>query len=357
MFALEVVDVEDRISIELNVGTEAEPNFKDASALSRGQYCTALLPLLLARRDTPLLIDQPEDNLDNHFIYETVVETGFGVSADMRQMIFVTHNANIPFVLGEADLVVVMDSDGRFSRVHLQVWFNRRNAEVRIVGSTRRRTWRRLNSADGGMSAPDEAKGLIDHLQRLAAVERSREARHVVSANCSIRTPRCGRCSLLGSGTAGDSRLRHLVRLTQFRLKPLRAQVVPQLSEWLAAETDEFTRNALAGALGDTLLLVKSRHKRSTARNPTGGSASLFGRIGMLLAVWLIGWLRRNSLAEPHVAVLRLNHAISELPDSALRARLDKLSAELAAGAKRQTPHAPNELNDTHFRDARNFSY
>jgi hypothetical protein len=110
-FALEVVDVEDRISIELNVGTEDEPNMRDASDLSRGQKCTALLPLLLARRDTPLLIDQPEDNLDNRFIYETVVETIVRLKRQ-RQLIFVTHNANIP-VLGEADLVVVMGSDGR----------------------------------------------------------------------------------------------------------------------------------------------------------------------------------------------------------------------------------------------------
>jgi ABC-type glutathione transport system ATPase component len=108
---LEIVDIEDRICIELNVSPGVEPNFKDAADLSRGQKCTALLPLLLARRDTPLIIDQPEDNLDNHFIYETVVETIRRLK-QRRQMIFVTHNANIP-VLAEADLVVVMDSDGK----------------------------------------------------------------------------------------------------------------------------------------------------------------------------------------------------------------------------------------------------
>lgn len=108
---LELVPTEDQVSIELNVGTAAEPNFKEASALSRGQKCTALLPLLLARRDAPLIVDQPEDNLDNHFIYETVVDTIQRLK-HRRQMVFVTHNANIP-VLAEADLVVVMDSDGR----------------------------------------------------------------------------------------------------------------------------------------------------------------------------------------------------------------------------------------------------
>jgi hypothetical protein len=107
---LEIVEIEDRICIELNVASDAEPNFKDASDLSRGQKCTALLPILLARRDTPLVIDQPEDNLDNHFIFETVVDNIRRLK-HRRQMIFVTHNANIP-VLAEADLIVVLDSDG-----------------------------------------------------------------------------------------------------------------------------------------------------------------------------------------------------------------------------------------------------
>lgn len=62
---LEVIEIEDRICIELNVSTGAEPIYKDAADLSQGQKCTALLPLLLARRNTPLIIDQPEDNLDN----------------------------------------------------------------------------------------------------------------------------------------------------------------------------------------------------------------------------------------------------------------------------------------------------
>jgi ABC-type lipoprotein export system ATPase subunit len=113
--SLEIVAIEDKVSIELNVGTEEDPNFKDAAELSSGQKCTALLPLLMARRDTPLIIDQPEDNLDNHFIYESVVETILRLKT-RRQMIFVTHNANIP-VLGEAEMIIVLDSDGRAGRV------------------------------------------------------------------------------------------------------------------------------------------------------------------------------------------------------------------------------------------------
>ena len=113
--ALEVIAIEDRIAIELNVSSAGKANFKDASDLSRGQKCTALLPILLARRDSPLIIDQPEDNLDNHFIFETVVNAVQRLK-ERRQMIFITHNANIP-VLAEADLVLVMNSDGRIGLV------------------------------------------------------------------------------------------------------------------------------------------------------------------------------------------------------------------------------------------------
>jgi len=113
--ALEITPIEDRIAIELNVATAGRPHFKDASDLSRGQKCTALLPILLARRDNPLIIDQPEDNLDNHFIFETVVNAVQRMKR-RRQMIFITHNANIP-VLAEAELVLVMTSDGRVGTI------------------------------------------------------------------------------------------------------------------------------------------------------------------------------------------------------------------------------------------------
>ena len=112
---LEITAIEDRIAIELNVATTGRPHFKDASDLSRGQKCTALLPILLARRDNPLIIDQPEDNLDNHFIFETVVNAVQRMKK-RRQMIFITHNANIP-VLAEAELVLVMTSDGRVGAI------------------------------------------------------------------------------------------------------------------------------------------------------------------------------------------------------------------------------------------------
>jgi ABC-type lipoprotein export system ATPase subunit len=68
------------------------------------------LPILLMDSENPLLIDQPEDNLDNRFVYETIVDSISKVKKK-RQLLFVTHNPNIP-VLGEADKVIVLESDG-----------------------------------------------------------------------------------------------------------------------------------------------------------------------------------------------------------------------------------------------------
>lgn len=103
---LETVTLEDAPSIRLRVGGQE----KDSSTLSTGQKCTTILPILLLEGGNPLLIDQPEDNLDNRFIFETVVDNIEKVKP-LRQLIFVTHNPNIP-VLGDASRVFVMESDG-----------------------------------------------------------------------------------------------------------------------------------------------------------------------------------------------------------------------------------------------------
>ena len=108
---LEALQLEDRPKIELCDGGI----YKDASTLSTGQKCTTILPILLLDSDRPLLIDQPEDNLDNAFIYETVVRN-IGEVKSRRQLIFVTHNPNIP-VLGDAERVFVTESDGQRGRL------------------------------------------------------------------------------------------------------------------------------------------------------------------------------------------------------------------------------------------------
>ena len=65
---LKVVD-DDDIEIELKVG---EAGFVPIQNLSAGQRCTAVFPLLLRNTRGPLVIDQPEDNLDNRYIADVI---------------------------------------------------------------------------------------------------------------------------------------------------------------------------------------------------------------------------------------------------------------------------------------------
>ena len=74
--------------------------------LSIGQRCTVVLSVLLQAHLPTLIVDQPEDHLDNSFVTNTLVGT-LRSRLPNDQMIFVSHNANIP-VLGEADRVVLM---------------------------------------------------------------------------------------------------------------------------------------------------------------------------------------------------------------------------------------------------------
>ncbi len=104
---LETVELADEPLIELKDGED----YKNAAGLSTGQRCTVILPILLLESERPLLIDQPEDNLDNAFVYDTIVKS-LREAKGGRQLIFVTHNPNIP-VLGEAERVFVFASDGR----------------------------------------------------------------------------------------------------------------------------------------------------------------------------------------------------------------------------------------------------
>lgn len=97
--------------IELNVAPEGDdPEWKDLDSLSTGQKATAVLLLLLLDSEYPLIVDQPEDDLDNRFITDGVVPI-MRQQKRTRQFIFSTHNANIP-VLGDAELILGLSAQG-----------------------------------------------------------------------------------------------------------------------------------------------------------------------------------------------------------------------------------------------------
>ncbi len=97
--------------IELNTASEGVPaNWQSLQALSTGQKATAVLLLLLLESEAPLVVDQPEDDLDNRFITEGVVPI-MRREKRRRQFVFSTHNANIP-VLGDAELILGLAATG-----------------------------------------------------------------------------------------------------------------------------------------------------------------------------------------------------------------------------------------------------
>ncbi len=115
LMELEEMIVPTAAAASLNIAEGRGTDFRRLDELSQGQKATALLLLLLATSRGPLIIDQPEDDLDNRFIWEGVVPR-LRELKNSRQLIFSTHNANIP-VLGDAELVVVLESAERRGRV------------------------------------------------------------------------------------------------------------------------------------------------------------------------------------------------------------------------------------------------
>jgi hypothetical protein len=109
LMEIEEIELPDKITIELNVAHGGTENYRSLNRLSTGQQCTAILHMLLLENLDPLLMDQPEDNLDNAFIADRIV-TELRSAKIARQFLFATHNANIP-VFGDAEWIGVFKAD------------------------------------------------------------------------------------------------------------------------------------------------------------------------------------------------------------------------------------------------------
>jgi ABC-type cobalamin/Fe3+-siderophores transport system ATPase subunit len=97
---LEELTVGQAVDVQLDVSANGGTRqYRSIDQLSKGQRATALLLLLLGASSAPLIIDQPEDDLDNRFVYEGIV-TKWRELKGSRQIIASTHIANVP-VLGD----------------------------------------------------------------------------------------------------------------------------------------------------------------------------------------------------------------------------------------------------------------
>ncbi|WP_349518973.1 TrlF family AAA-like ATPase [Bradyrhizobium canariense] len=101
--ALSLVEIKSEPVFEYRTRDSDYIPFSNASA---GQQATALLKTLLNQQGPPLLIDQPEEDLDNPVMQEIVEQ--LWNAKQKRQIIFVSHNANL-VVNGDAELVAWCD--------------------------------------------------------------------------------------------------------------------------------------------------------------------------------------------------------------------------------------------------------
>ena len=106
-------------SLEVKYSTRGDgKNFRLIEEGSPGQKTAAMLAFLLSYGTEPLILDQPEDDLDNHLIYDLVV-TQLRAAKRHRQVIVVTHNANI-VVNGDAEMVVALCARGGQTQIEAE---------------------------------------------------------------------------------------------------------------------------------------------------------------------------------------------------------------------------------------------
>ncbi len=147
LFDIEVFHIPTNAVIKLNLGSTQSPKYKEIDHLSIGQKCTALLTLILLENPYPLIIDQPEDDLDNAFIVDDIVNK-LRKEKERRQFIIATHNANIP-VLGDAELIVALTASANNATIETGAFGSIDDESIKEVVK---------NTLEGGRQAFDMRK-------------------------------------------------------------------------------------------------------------------------------------------------------------------------------------------------------
>lgn len=142
----------------VNTGISNKSIFRKREQLSLGQRSVAMLLIIIkAANDLgdsrPLIIDQPEDDLDNVYIYSSLVKH-FREVKEKRQLIFATHNANIP-ISGDAENILILDSDGEHGYLKLNGSIDRQDICRKV-----------LEILEGGIEALELRMGKYNQLIR-----------------------------------------------------------------------------------------------------------------------------------------------------------------------------------------------
>jgi len=107
---LERLIPQDTLRMKLRVGDQ----YRSLENLSAGQGAAAVFLLLLGLEGRVLVIDQPEDYLDEPLLYEEILQVlrdqkGLKDERQRRQIIVATNDANIP-VMGDAEIVIPLEA-------------------------------------------------------------------------------------------------------------------------------------------------------------------------------------------------------------------------------------------------------
>jgi len=125
-------------------------NYYPLSELSVGQKSIALLVIALSEGLKPIIIDQPEDSLDNPSVYEDIVSK-LREGKEKRQFILTTHNSNIG-VASDSDNFIVLKSSARTGNVECSGAIDKSTVRTEII-----------NHLEGG-DIPYELKSKKYHL-------------------------------------------------------------------------------------------------------------------------------------------------------------------------------------------------
>ena len=132
---METFDLEFNLNSK-ETNQKVAPLYKNVKLLSLGQKVVAMLSFVLGYSDysndfTPFIIDQPEDNLDNQYIYKNLVKQLRDIKLK-RQVIIATHNATI-VTNARADQVILMESDYRKGWVETTGYPNEKRIKRHII--------------------------------------------------------------------------------------------------------------------------------------------------------------------------------------------------------------------------------
>jgi hypothetical protein len=106
-------------------------NYSPLHELSIGQKCTSLLIIALSEGTRPIIIDQPEDSLDNPSVYEDIVSK-LRSGKEKRQFILTTHNSSVG-VASDSDNFIIVKSTANQGNIECSGAIDRSKVRSEVV--------------------------------------------------------------------------------------------------------------------------------------------------------------------------------------------------------------------------------